>query len=151
MPEQKEKKQEGLIKQIKNFYFTRGWESLFKTTYLFIFVYFSIFYLDNFIISLKFIIQTFKVSTTLLSLSHVIWGAIFVVALATPFLISLSMILSLPSIWEEEKWKKDQKLLITIIIFILAITLIIITDDLINTVVQKEVLDIFLIGTEIQV
>ena len=137
-------KEESLLKQLKKFYFASEWQSIFFIAYLFLFTYFSIFYVDNIFLAIRFIFRTFTVSTTLLSLSHVIWGAIFVVALSMPFIISIAMILTLPNIWKHETWKKDQKMLAIILSFALAMLLIFIADDLINAIASRDILDVFL-------
>ncbi|MCK4918356.1 MAG: hypothetical protein KAS02_01040 [Candidatus Pacebacteria bacterium] len=133
-----------LMQSLKRFYFTSKWESLLTIPYLFLFLYFAIFYIDNIFLAIRFIFRTFTVTTTLLSLSHVIWGAVFVVALSMPFVISLSMIPVLPNIWKNMVWKKDQKILITIVAFVVAIFLMSIANDLIIAVGQREILDVFL-------
>ena len=133
-----------LMQSLKKFYFKSRWQSLLTIPYLFLFLYFAVFYIDNVFLAIRFIFRTFTVSTTLLSLSHVIWGAIFVVALSMPFVISLSMIPTLPNIWKNLKWKKDQKVLITIGAFVAAIFLMSIANDLITAVGQRAILDVFL-------
>ncbi|MBU1046665.1 hypothetical protein KKH36_02700 [Patescibacteria group bacterium] len=133
-----------LTQSLKQFYFKASWQSLFTIPYLFLFIYFAIFYIDNIFLAIRFIFRTFTVSTTLLSLSHVLWGAVFVVALAMPFIISLAMIPTLPNIWKNTNWKKDQKILATIIAFAISIFLMAIANDLIIAVGQREVLDVFL-------
>ena len=133
-----------LMQSLKRFYFTSKWHSLLTIPYLFLFLYFAIFYIDNIFLAVKFIFRTFTVSTTLLSLPHVLWGAIFVVALSMPFVISLSMISVLPNIWKNIKWKKDQKVLVTIVALAVAVFLMAIANDLIIAVGQREILDVFL-------
>ena len=133
-----------LMQSLKKFYFTTEWQSLFTISYLFLFMYFAIFYVDKIFLAIRFVIRTFTVNTTLLSLGHVIWGAIFVIALAMPFIVSLIMIPVLPNIWKNLKWKKDQKMLITIIAIAVAIFLMAISNDLIIAVGEREILDVFL-------
>ena len=112
--------------------------------YLFLFLYFAIFYIDNIFLAIRFIFRTFTVSTTLLSLTHVIWGAIFIIALAMPFIISLAMIPTLPNIWRHTTWKKDQKILVTILTIIIAVSLMAVANDLITSIGNQSVLDVFL-------
>ena len=133
-----------LMQSLKRFYFKSRWQSSLTIPYLFLFLYFAIFYIDNVFLAIRFIFRTFTVSTTLLSLAHVIWGAIFVVALSMPFVISLAMIDILPNIWKHIGWKKDQKILITIIAITVAIFLMAIANDLIITVGNQSILDVFL-------
>ncbi|MCK5286014.1 MAG: hypothetical protein KAJ58_02190 [Candidatus Pacebacteria bacterium] len=133
-----------LMQSLKRFYFTSEWQSLLTIPYLFLFLYFAIFYIDNIFFAIRFIFRTFTVSTTLLSLSHVLWGAVLVVAVSMPFVISLAMISVLPNIWKKVSWKKDQKILITIGAFIAAIFLMSIANDLILAVGQREILDVFM-------
>ena len=141
--------EESWFKRLRHFYFAPTWPSLFAASYLFLFLYFAIFYLDNVFFAIKFIFRTFTISTVLLSLSHVVWGAIFVIALLMPFAISISMIFALPNIWKRENWKKDQKLLATILAFVVAFFIIVIADDLIRAVADRDVLEIFIQGSNL--
>lgn len=139
-----EKKEEvSLMKKLRKFYLNPRWESLLSISYLFLFLYFAIFYVDNIFTAIRFIFRTFTVSTTLLTLSHALWGAIFVVAISMPFVISLAMIPTLPNIWNHKAWKKDQKILITLLALFVSIFLIAIADDLITAVAQRDILDVF--------
>ncbi|MFH0845834.1 MAG: hypothetical protein V1851_00305 [Patescibacteria group bacterium] len=148
-----EKKEEiSLMKRLRQFYFAPRWESLLSISYLFLFLYFAIFYIDKILIAIQFIFRTFTVPTAFLTLSHALWGAILVVALVMPFVISLAMITTLPNIWQHKPWKKDQKVLITILALFIAIFLIAIADDLITAVAQRDILDVFLnAGTIIRI
>ncbi|MCK4387022.1 MAG: hypothetical protein KAV41_03005 [Candidatus Pacebacteria bacterium] len=137
--------------RLKRFYFAPTWQSLFAASYLFLFLYSAIFYLDNVFFALKFVFRTFTISTVLLSLPHVIWGAILVVALMMPFVISICMIFALPNIWKKEDWKKDQKLLATVLAFIIALAVIVIADDLIRAVASRDVLKIFIQGSNLKI
>lgn len=135
---------EPLLKQLRRFYFAPAWQSLFTISYLFLFLYFAIFYLDNVFLAIKFVFHTFTISTSLLSLSHVLWGALFVIALVMPFAVSIYAIFVLGDIWQRENWKKDQKLLATILAIFVALLVVIIADDLIRSVATRDVLDVFI-------
>ena len=140
--QQEVEKELTLMQSLKKFYFTSEWQSLLTIPYLFLFLYFAIFYVDKVFQAISFIFKTFTVSTAFMSLSHAIWGAIYVIALAMPFVISLAMIPILANIWEKINWKKDQKILITIGVFLTAIFLMSIANDLIIAVGNREILDV---------
>ena len=142
---------EPLLRRMRRFYFNSSWYSLFAASYLFLFAYFAIFYLDNVFSAISFVFRTFTVSTTLLSISHVIWGAVFVVSLLIPFVVSVCAVFALPNIWEKKLWKKDQKLLATIVAIIIYFAIIIVADDLMKAVMGRDVLDVFIQGSKLDV
>jgi len=125
---------------LKQFYFNSSWYSLLTTSYLFLFSFFAIFYLDNVFSAIAFVFRTLFVSTTLVPMSSAVWGAIYVISLLLPFTISLSAIVALPKIWAKPSWKKDQKMLATIAITILILTVMLISSDLIQTIGELNVL-----------
>jgi len=129
---------------LKQFYFNSSWYSLFTTSYLFLFFYFAIAYLDNVFSAIAFVFRTFTVSTTLMPMSHIVWGAIYVISLLIPFTISICAIVALPNIWQRPNWKKDQKLLATAIITVIIFGIMLIASDLIQTVGSLDVLSAFL-------
>jgi hypothetical protein len=77
------------LKRVLGFYFAPVLWSFFTILYLLFFLYFILFYLDNLILAIKFLFYTFNISTPLLVLPHLFWGALFVVSLIIPFSLSI--------------------------------------------------------------
>lgn len=125
---------------LKQFYFNSSWYSLLTTSYLFLFSFFAIFYLDNIFSAIAFIFRTLFVSTTLLPMSSAVWGAAYVISLLLPFTVSISAIFALPKIWAVPTWKKDQKLLATIAVTIVILIVMLVSSDLIQTIGDLNVL-----------
>jgi hypothetical protein len=125
---------------LKQFYFNSSWYSLLTTSYLFLFSFFAIFYLDNVFSAIAFVFRTLFVSTTLLPMSSAVWGAAYVISLLLPFTVSISAIFALPKIWATPTWKKDQKILATIAITIVILVVMLIASDLIQTIGKLDVL-----------
>ncbi len=129
---------------LKQFYFNSSWYSLFTTSYLFLFFYFAIAYLNNVFVAIAFVFRTFTTSTALIPMSNIVWGAIYVISLLIPFTISIFAIVALPNIWMRTNWKKDQRLLATIAVVIVIFIVMLIASDLIETVSQSSALVPFL-------
>jgi len=125
---------------LKQFYFNSSWYALFTTSYLFLFFFFAIFYLDNVFSAIGFIFRTLFVSTTLVPMSHAVWGAVYVISLLIPFTISIFAIYALPNIWGRLNWKNDQKLLTTIALTFVILIVMLIASDLIQTIGRMDVL-----------
>jgi len=133
-----------LMQSLKKFYFSSNWYSLLTIPYLFLFLYFAIAYSDNIFTAIGFVFTTFSAPTALMPMSSIVWGAIYEVVLLMPFVISIAMISVLPNIWKNNKWKKDQKIVITIIGFAIAIFLMSIANDLMDGVLKSGALEAFL-------
>ncbi len=129
---------------LKQFYFNSSWYSILTTSYLFLFFYFAIAYLNNVFVAIAFIFKTFTTSTTLIPMVNIAWGAIYVISLLIPFTISIFAIVALPNIWQKINWKKDQRLLATIAIVIVIFMVMLAASDLIETVSQSNYLVPFL-------
>ncbi len=138
-----EEKKENLRKKLTNFYFANNWYSFLTIPYLLLFLYSAFYYFDNIILAIKFLFYTFRLSTPLLGLAYMFWGAIFVITLIIPFTISLSAIVVLYNLWVETKLQTKQKIITTIFVMILTIIIIITMDDIIRFVAQQDVLTDF--------
>jgi len=143
MSEQKTEK-ESILKQLTSFYFTNNWYSFFTIIYLLFFLYFSLFFLDNIIVAIKFLFYTLRISTPLLNLSYLFWGTAFIITLIIPFLVNISAIFLLKNIWEKQKLQTKQKFISTIFAIIVIIIIIITMDDIIHNVAQQSYLHEFI-------
>jgi NADH:ubiquinone oxidoreductase subunit 6 (subunit J) len=109
-----------------------------------LFFYLAIAYLDNIFSAIGFVFHTFSISTTTIPMSQTLWGAIYVVCLLVPFTVSVSAIVALPKIWQKDNWKKDQKLLASVILTVAILLIMLIASDLIQTIGKLEILKSFI-------
>ena len=144
-----EQEKEPMSKQLFKFYFVNSWYSLFTITYLLFFFYSAIFYFDRVLLALKFLYYTIRLSTALLSLSHLFLGIGFMVALIIPFSVSISAIFIFFNLWKESEIQIKQKLVSTLFIIIIIITIMISMDDIIRVIAQKEPLADFVQKNEL--
>jgi glucan phosphoethanolaminetransferase (alkaline phosphatase superfamily) len=127
------------------FYFINRWYSFLSIAYFIAFSFFTIYYFDNVILALKFILYTINMSTAILGLNYLLWGTLFIIVLVTPFLVSIFAILNLLTIWKKEPWIKSQKVLATIISLVGIFAVIIMAENMIQTIIKYEVLNTFMI------
>ncbi|MFC1802090.1 hypothetical protein ACFLY7_01485 [Patescibacteria group bacterium] len=130
--------------QLFNFYFTNRWYSYLAISYLASFLFFTVFYFDNVVLALKFILYTTSISTTLIELTYLMWGALFVITLIIPFSANLYAIVTLYDIWHKDNWQRDQKVLATFLTILAIIAIIVITDSVIRIIASQEVLRPFI-------
>lgn len=133
-----EKKEKSTLKQLFSFYFSNSWYSFFTVTYFLFFVYSALFYFDNVILAIKFLFYTFGLSTTLLEISYLFWGIIFIIALIIPFSASVYAIFIFHGLWEKTNIQVKQKFITTIFVIIITVGIIISMDDIIRLVAKQE-------------
>lgn len=121
-----------------NFYFANSWYSFFTITYLLFFLYSAIFYFDNVVLALKFVLYTIGLSTPLLSLGSLFWGVTFIISLIIPFSVSIYALIIFHNLWEHSKLQKKQKFISTVFTIIITVTIIIAMDDIIRLVAKQD-------------
>lgn len=131
------------------FYFAPVWQSFFTMLYLLFFLYFSIFYVGNLMLALKFLLYTIANSAQLLALGYLFWGVVFLIGLIIPFSLSVYAILLFFEIWTRNKWEIKHKLLFTALILTATPLLIVIIDEIIRVVASQDVLREFVIRNEL--
>lgn len=145
MAEKEEEK--GILSRLISFYFSNSWYSFFTITYLLFFLYSAIFYLDNVLIALRFLLYTLGLKAPLLGLGYLFWGAIFMISLIIPFSVSISAIIIFYNLWEKISIQIKQKFIATIFIIMIIITIIITMDDVIRNVARQPELEDFVVRT----
>lgn len=138
------------LKKLSKFYFAPVWQSVFTILYLLFFLYFALFYIGNISLALEFIWHTILHSGSLLGLSYLLWGVAFLITLIVPFSISLYSIFLLYEIWHMA-WKKNEKILGTIMIIVLVPLIIIAMDEIIRIVASQTVMGDFVLKNQLNV
>ena len=136
------KKEESYLKQMFAFYFAPIWQSFFTILYLVFFFYFAIFHSGKIFIALKFLFYTLGNSASLLGLSYLFWGVIFLISLIIPFSVSLYAILLFFEIWKGV-WERNHKLLATLLLIVETPFVIVIMDEIIRIVASQNALQEF--------
>jgi hypothetical protein len=116
------------IKQVAHFYFAPDVRSLGTLIYLAIFGYFSLFYIDNILLALKFLIYILFGHTALSGTAFLFTGMLFVISLALPFFISFYSIFVLHKVWDKPTWSSYVKWLMTGLIILGSVCIIILSD-----------------------
>jgi|SRR3989338_122947 len=133
-------RKKGYLKEVFKFYFKPNWQSAVLTTfYLFFFLYFAVFYTGNVWLAIKFIWYTMMNSGSLLGLSYLFWGVLFLITLIVPFSVSVYALILLYEIWQKE-WEKKDKILGTILLLFIVPALIILTDEIVRLAASRDVL-----------
>lgn len=135
---------ESYLKRLVNFYFAPKMRSFFTVLYLIFFGYFSIFYIDNFVLALKFILNTFTKSTMLLDLGYLFWGALFIITLIIPLSVSIYAICLPYEIYKKDT-ERSKKVLLTILIILATLDLIIAMDESVRYIIDRPELSQFVI------
>ncbi|MBU1179151.1 hypothetical protein KKB69_02360 [Patescibacteria group bacterium] len=139
------------IRRIFKFYFAPVWQSALTILYLVFFLYFAVFYVGNVWLALKFIWYTIINSGTLLGLSYLLWGVVFLVTLIIPFSISLYAMLLLYEIWEKKDWPRKEKVLGTLMLIVLVPLVIMAMDETVRIAASQDVLNTFVSGQHLNI
>jgi len=124
-------------KQVLGFYFAPLLRSFVTVLYLGFFVYFALFYFENIILALRFIWYTINISTPLLDIAYLFWGALFFIALLIPFSLSLYAIVLPYEIMKHLTWDTLRKWLIVALVFVATIDAIILADKAIHLIADQ--------------
>ncbi|MDD5032662.1 MAG: hypothetical protein PHC85_00880 [Candidatus Pacebacteria bacterium] len=136
--------------RIFSFYFAPTWRSALTILYLLFFSYFAVFYAGNLWLALKFIWHTIINSGSLLGLSYLLWGVVFLITLIVPFSISLYSILLFYEIWRKD-WSRNEKILSILMIIILVPFVIVMMDDIVRIAASQGVLRSFVLENNLNV
>jgi len=139
------------VKKMTTFYFAPVWQSFFRIFYLVIFSYFAVFHSGKILLAGKYLFYTLKNSTLLLGLDYLLWGVTFIIALIIPFSISVYALLLFYEVWEESKWSKKRKVLLSLLLFSAIPLIIILMDDIIRFVASQNELREFVVLNQINV
>lgn len=138
------------IKRLARFYCQPHWISIATTLYFVIFAYFSIYHFKNIILAFKFIIHTLRIATSLLELSYLLWGVLFIVGLILPFTVSMTA-LFFPYEVSKAEWNTERKILVMGLLVIAVLSIVVAIDEFIKIVASQEPLQGFIIRNELQI
>jgi hypothetical protein len=142
MAEEK-KKSPSYLGEVTKFYFAPELRSFATGIYLGIFGFFSLYYLDNLFLAIRFVIYIVLDETALKGIGYLFTGMLFSVALISPFFISLYSIFLLHKIWHMSDWQKLTRWLVVIGIVVGGVLLIVISDDIARWAARQDVMRSF--------
>ncbi|MBI5134097.1 MAG: hypothetical protein HZA81_01805 [Candidatus Taylorbacteria bacterium] len=139
MPE-KPKEKESYMRHVLHFYFAPELRSVGTIFYLVIFGYFTLYYVDNLLLAIKFLFHTLLGGTALTGISYLFTGMAFVISLVLPFFISFYSIFVLHRIWHTPQWAIYIKWLMTAVIIAGSLFLIILSDESARVAARQDVM-----------
>ncbi|MBX4209151.1 hypothetical protein KW799_00415 [Candidatus Parcubacteria bacterium] len=131
-------------KKVLNFYFAPELRSIGTLMYLGIFGYFTLYYIDNLFLAIRFILYILLGHTALSGTAFLFTGLAFVVSLVLPFFISFYAIFVLHRVWEKPTWATYVKWLITIVIVLGSVPAIVISDSAARIAARQPVMQSFI-------
>lgn len=144
-----EAKRVSYVKRVMSFYFAPLLRSFGTILYLLFFLYFVLFYFENLIVGVRFLLYTVSESTLALSLDHLFWGALFTIALVIPFSVSMYAIFIPFEVSHKTSWNRAKKITIILFAFIATIDVIIVSDFAIKFMENQRPIRKFLYDKEI--
>ena len=138
------------LKRIVRFYTRPHWVSLLTTLYFVSFAYFSVYHVNNIILAIKFIFHTLRIATSLLELSYLLWGVLFIISLILPFTISFSALFFPYEVWRTD-WNTERKILIMALLVVTVLLTVSVIDELIKIIALQEPLQGFVIKNQLQI
>ncbi len=117
------------LKQVLKFYFAPELRSIGTLVYLGIFGYFTLYYIDNLFLAIRFLFYILLGHTALAGTAFLFSGMAFEVSLVIPFLVSFYAIFVLHRVWDKPAWAAYVKWLVTCLIVFVSVLLIIISDS----------------------
>lgn len=142
MAEEKTKKS-SYLRELVEFYFAPELRSVVTLLYLGIFGYFTLYYLDNVLLALRYLIYITFGHTALQGIAHLFVGMTFIMALALPFFLSFYSIFVLHRVWDKPTWSTYVKWLVTCAIIVGGISLIITSDAIARLSAKQDVMKSF--------
>jgi hypothetical protein len=112
---------------VLKYYFQAKTRSLLALLYFVFFAYFVLFYISNIFLSIRFVWGTMWASTLGLGAQDLVWGAIFLINLLAPFLLSL-LALSIPYEFHKRHWPRSTRIALTLILGVLIFNLILFAE-----------------------
>ncbi len=138
------KKSPSYLGEVTKFYFAPELRSIATGLYLGIFGYFTLYYLDNIFLAIKFVLYVIMDQTALRGIEYLFTGMIFTLALISPFFISFYSIFLLHKIWHMAEWKKQTKWLVIIGVIVFGVFLIVLSDDVAHFAARQDVMRSFI-------
>lgn len=136
-------KTKSYIQQVAEFYFAPELRSVATVLYLGVFGYFTLYYLDNVFLAIKFLFYVITGHTALSGIAYLFTGMAFVISLVIPFFVSLYSIFVLHKIWHKPQWATYVKWTITVVIILGGIILIVLADSTSRLSARQDVMRSF--------
>jgi hypothetical protein len=130
-------KQASYAKCLIKYYFSGKPRSILTILYFIFFFYFVIFYLDNILLALRFIISTIFSYTASLSAENLIWGSIFIVNLILPFMASVAALIIPYEMTKKPIRRSIRTILVLVVAFV--ITHFVLFTDWSISYVEKQI------------
>jgi hypothetical protein len=138
-----DKKKKSYMGEVAHFYFAPELRSVATIFYLGIFGYFTLYYIDNLFLAVRFIVYVILSHTALMGTAYLFTGMAFVVSLILPFFVSFYSIFVLHKIWHKPQWAAYAKALVTAAVIVGGILLIILSDDAARLAARQDVMRSF--------
>lgn len=116
-------------KELLHFYFAPELRSVATIFYLVIFVYTSVFYLNNVFLAFKFLAYLVTSAKVFSGIGLLFAGLAFFVSLLLPFSTSVYAIFLLHEIWKKSTWSEHLKWVVTAVIMVGSLFIILMTDE----------------------
>jgi hypothetical protein len=137
------KTKQSFLGQVIHFYFAPELRSLFTVLFLGIFGYFTLYYMDNLFLAIKFLIYVIKDETALQSITYLFSGMVFLISLLAPFFISFYSIFVLFMIWHKPHWATYVKWFASLALVVMSVVLILFADEAVRLAARQDVMRSF--------
>jgi hypothetical protein len=131
------------MSEVTRFYFSPELRSVATLFYLGVFGYFTLYYIDNLFLAIRFLIYVILGHTALAGIAYLFTGMAFVVSLVIPFFLSFYSIFVLHRIWEKPHWATYVKWMITFAMIIGGVFLIILSNEAARLAARQDVMRSF--------
>lgn len=138
-----DKKKPSYMSQVVHFYFAPELRSVATILYLGIFGYFTIYYIDNIFLAIRFLTYIIMEHTALMGTAYLFTGMAFVISLVFPFFVSFYSIFVLHKIWHKSDWAVYVKWFMTLVITIAGIFFIIVADEASRLAARQDIMRSF--------
>jgi hypothetical protein len=139
----KPKQEASYLQKVAHFYFLPELRSLGTIVYLGIYGYFTLYYIDNLFLAIRFLLYILLGHTALAGIALLFTGMAFVVSLIMPFFVSFYAIFVLHKIWEKPAWATYAKWLVTGLIVLASVLVIILSDSTARLSARQPVMQSF--------
>jgi hypothetical protein len=137
------KKKDSYMSQVAHFYFAPELRSVATILYLGIFGYFTLYYVDNLFLAIKFLVYVILGHTALSGTAFLFTGLAFVIFLVLPFFVSFYSIFVLHKIWHKPEWAMYAKAIVTALIIVGSLLIIVISDGAARAAARHDVMRSF--------
>lgn len=131
------------MSQVVHFYFAPELRSVATILYLGVFGYFTIYYIDNIFLAIRFLIYMIMEHTALMGTAYLFTGMAFVISLVFPFFVSFYSIFVLHKVWHKPDWAVYVKWFMTIVITVVGVFCIIVADEASRLAARQDIMRSF--------